>query len=134
MSDFFEKADVIHSYSRKNMIEDGFLIEVPTDLACQAGFTVPVGILLEVWESCIAWTDEDSKRQVSQDEIGRLWDLLNVLRVKAKTCGGDTVRFTLARVPRDGKSEVPAIVELKAVIGSGDDLKPVITVMFPDQD
>ena len=134
MSDFFEKADVIHSYSRKNMIDDGFLIEVPTDLARQAGFTVPVGILLEVWEMCIVWTDEDSKRQVPQDEAGRLWDLLNVLRVKAKSCSGDTVRFKLLRVPRDGKSEVPAMVELKAVIGPGDDLKPVITVMFPDQD
>ena len=93
-----------------------------------------VGILLEVWESCIAWTDEDSKRQISQDEIGRLWDLLNVLRVKAKTCSGDTVRFTLTRVPRDGKSELPQDITLKAVIGPGDDLKPVITVMLPDQD
>ena len=134
MSDFFEKADVIHSYSRKNMIDDGFLIEVPTDLARQAGFTVPVGILLEVWEMCIVWTDEDSKRQVPQDEAGRLWDLLNVLRVKAKTCGGDTIRFKLLRVPRDGKSELPQDITLKAVIGPGDDLKPVITVMLPNQD
>ena len=134
MSDFFEKADVIHSYSRKNMIDDGFLIKVPSDLAHEAGFTVPIGILLEVWESCIAWTDEDSKHQVSQDETGRLWDLLNVLRVKAKTCSGDTVRFTLTRVPRDGKSELPQDITLKAVIGPGDDLKPVITVMLLDQD
>ena len=134
MSDLFENENVIHSYSRKNMIEDGFLIEVPSDLARQAGFTVPVGILLEVWESCIAWTDEDSKQQVPQDEAGRIWDLLNVLRVKAKTCSGDTVRFKLLRVPRDGKSETPTTVELKAIIGPGDDMKPVITVMLPDQD
>ena len=134
MSDLFENENVIHSYSRKNMIEDGFLIEVPTELARQVGFTVPVGILLEVWESCIVWTDEDSKRQVPQDEAGRLWDLLNVLRVKAKTCSGDTIRFKLLRVPKDGKSETPSTVELKAIIGPGDTVEPVITVLFPDQD
>ena len=134
MSDLFENENVIHSYTRKNMIADGFLIEVPTDLARQAGFVVPVGILLEVWSDCIAWSDEDSKRQVPQDEAGRLWDLLNVLRVKAKTCSGDTVRFKLLRIPRDGKSETPTMVELKAVIGPGDTVEPVITVMLPDQD
>ncbi len=134
MSELFENANVIHRYSRQNMIDDGFLIEVPTELARQAGFTVPIGILAEVWEDVIAWSDEDSRRQVPQDETGRLWDLLSVLRVRAKACGGDTVFFTLARVPRDGKSKRPQNVALKALIGPGDDPKPVITVMYPDQD
>jgi hypothetical protein len=31
---------VIHSYTRKNIIEDGFLIEVPAELARQAVFSV----------------------------------------------------------------------------------------------
>jgi hypothetical protein len=116
------------------MIDDGFLVEVPSDLCRQAGFTVPVGILAEVWEDCVAWSDEDSERQVPQDQTGRLWDLLTVLRVRAKACDGDTVFFTLARIPRGGKSARPKNVQLKAVIGPGDDPKPVITVMFPDQD
>ncbi len=134
MTDLHDKTNVIHQYSRQNMIDDGFLIEVPAELARQAGFTVPVGILTEVWEDVIAWSDEDSRRQVPQDEAGRLWDLLTVLRVRAKACGVDTVFFTLARVPRDGKSKRPKNVALKALIGPGDDPKPVITVLFPDQD
>ena len=134
MNSLFENATVIHSYSRRQMIEDGFLIEVPDEIARQAGFMVPIGILIEVYESCIAWNDEDSEYQISQSELGRLWDLLSVLRVAAKAQGGDTVRFKLLRVPRDGKSKRPELVALKAVIGPGDDPKPVITVMFIDQD
>ena len=134
MNELFENATVIHSYSRRQMIEDGLLIEVPGEIARQAGFLVQVGILLEPWNLCVAWSDEDSKRQVPQDATGRLWDLLSVLRVAAKAQGGDTVRFKLLRVPRDGKSKRPELAALKAVIGPGDDPKPVITVMLPGQD
>jgi len=134
MSDIFDDVDVVYQYTRKNLIDDGDLVEVPADLARQAGFRVPVGILTEVWQSCIEWTDEDSERQVPQDQTGRLWDLLNVLRVRAKACGGDTIFFTISRIPRDGKSKRPENVRLKSVIGPGDDPKPVITIMLPDQD
>ena len=134
MNSIFENATVIHSYSRKDMINDGYLIEVPGEIARQAGFLTSVGVLFEVWESCIAWSDEDSKRQTSQDETARLWDLLNVLRVAAKSQGGSSVRFSIARIPRDGKSRHPQKVALKATIGPGDDPRPVITVLFPDQD
>ena len=72
MNSIFENATVIHSYSRKDMISDGFLIEVPEEIARQSGFLVPIGILIEVYESCIAWDDEDSKYQISQSETGRL--------------------------------------------------------------
>ncbi len=134
MSGLFENAEVIHRYTRQNLIDDGFLVEVPTDLARQAGFTVPIGVLIEPWLDCVAWSDEDSERQTHQDESGRLWDLLNVLRVRAKATEGDTVLFTVSRVPRDGKSVKPEDVRLRAVIGPGDDPRPVITVMFVDQD
>ena len=134
LTELFENATVIHSYSRKDMINDGYLIEVPEEIARQAGFKVPIGILLEPWELCVAWSDEDSKRQTHQDKTARLWDLLSVLRVAAKTQGGDTVHFSVARIPRDEKSKRPELAALKAVIGPGDDPKPVITVMLPGQD
>jgi len=89
------------------------------------------------WEFSLRFgktASRDSERQVPQDQTGRLWDLLNVLRVRAKVSGGNTVFFTISRVPRDGKSEQPVDVQLKSVIGPGDDPRPVITVMFPDQD
>lgn len=135
MSELFENENVIHRHSRQQMVDDGLLVVVPTELARQAGFLVPLGVLQEVWESCIAWGEEDSRHQVPQDQVGRLWDLLTVLRYKAKASdGGDTIFFTLVRVPRDGKSKLPKNTDLKAVIGPGDDMKPVITVMFPDMD
>ena len=135
MDNSLNDMDAIYQYTRQSLIDDGLLVEVSTDIAQQAGFRVPVGILTEVWQDCIEWTDEDSERQqVFQDEIGRLWDLLNVLRVRAKACGGDTVFFTISRIPRDGKSKRPENVKLKSVIGPGDNREPVITVMFPNQD
>ncbi len=134
MSGIFENAEMIHQYTRQNLIDDGFLIEVPADLARQVGFVVPVGILIEVWNDAVAWSSEDSERQTPQDEAGRLWDLLNVLRVRAKATEGDTVFFTISRIPRDGKSTKPEDIRLKAIIGPGDDPRPVITVMLPDQD
>ncbi|MGL6196711.1 MAG: DUF6573 family protein [Thermoguttaceae bacterium] len=135
MENFFENADMIHSYSRQNMIDDGLLIVVPEKLAREIGFTVPVGIILEVWESCIAWSDEDSKRQTPQDQVGRMWDLLTMLRFAAKAGGGrDTVMFSVACVPRDGKTKHPKKLSLKAVIGPGDNMEPVITVMLPGED
>ena len=59
MNELFENATAIHSYSRRQMINDGYLIEVPGELARQAGFKVPIGILLEPWELCVAWSDEE---------------------------------------------------------------------------
>jgi len=116
------------------MIEDGRLVEVPAALARQAGLVVPVGILTEVWHDCVAWGDMDSERQVPQDQIGRLWDLLTVLQVRAKAGGGSTIFFTISRIPRDGKSTQTEDVRLTSVIRPGDDPNPVLTIMFPDQD
>ena len=134
LADLFADTPVIYSYSRADMIRDGFLIEVPDDLRKEAGFKFPVGVLVEAWAECVAWTKEDSERQVPQDETGRLWDILMVLREAAKRCSGDTVYLTVARIPRDGKSIKTENIRLKAIIGPGDDPKPVLTIMTPDQD
>lgn len=132
----FDDAEVIHRYTRQNLIDDGFLVEVPEATAREVGFKIPVGVLREVWEDVVAWGPEDSERQTFQDEAGRLWDLLFVAACAARRAeaGTDTVLFKLARIPRDGKSTRPESVMLKSVIGPGDDPRPVITLMFPDQD
>lgn len=135
MNDYFGNSDVIYRYSRLDAIDDGLLIVVPEKLAWEAGFRVPIGVTSDVWAECIEWTEDDSRRQTPQDEVGRLWDLLSVLRFAAKASdGSDTVFFSIGCVPRDGKSLQPKKVELKAVLGPGDDPRPVITVMYPDQD
>lgn len=132
----FEDAEVIHSYSRADLVRDGFLVEVPEAVSREVGFKIPIGILREVWLDTVEWAKEDSERQTYQDELGRLKDVLFMAAWAARQAKGntDTVLFKVARIPRDGKSTKPETVTLKSIIGPGDDPRPVITLMFPCQD
>jgi hypothetical protein len=71
---------------------------------------------------------------VSQDEAGRIWDVLIMLRLAIRgSDGGPEVRFGV-HVRNDNREGTPALVWLKAVCGPGDEGEPVITVMLPDDD
>ena len=48
----FENADLIHSYSRAQAIEDGVLIDVST-VAREAGITYPVALTSAAWGRCV---------------------------------------------------------------------------------
>ena len=130
----FADAPIIYSYSRADMVADGSMIEVPQKLCREAGIVVPVGILSSIWSDCVEWSEADSERQTHQDETGRLWDILYMFRETARRCKGDTVLFKIARIPRDGRSTGPQETELKAIIGPGDTMEPVVTIMLPDED
>jgi hypothetical protein len=68
---------------------------------------------------------------MGQDEKGRLWDLLNVLRYEIRKSGkGDRVDF---KVIFDQGAEKP-LVDFYALCGPGDNMEPVITIMLPDED
>jgi hypothetical protein len=67
-----------------------------------------------------------------QDEAGRLWDVLYLLRVAiGASPGGSALLFRL-HVRNDNRRPKP--VTLKAVCGPGDDAAPVLTVMLPEED
>ena len=55
----FSEADVVHTYSRADMLADGYLVDV-TAQAKQAGFRVPVAVTRAVWTDCIEWDDQDT--------------------------------------------------------------------------
>lgn len=131
-----DDAEVIHRYTRADLVRDGFLVEVPEAIAKECGFRVPVGILREVWEDAVAWSEADSERQTHQDESGRLFDVLFMAAHAARRAPGntDTVLFKVARIPRDGKATQPELVEFRSIIGPGDDPRPVITILEIDQD
>jgi len=136
-SELFEGAEVVSVYTRAQAIEDGVLVDV-SELARERGYKFPVAVTSAVWEDCIAWADEDSKRQGwPQDQKGRLWDVLNMAalatRSPAAMLAEDRCRVTLYRVPRHGKARIE-LVDLVMVIGPGDDPAPVMTIMFPDED
>ncbi|MDP2073389.1 DUF6573 family protein [Hydrogenophaga sp.] len=124
---------LIHSYSRAQAVADGVLIDVSA-VAREAGFKVPVALTAEVWADCVAWSAEDSLRQVTQDESGRLWDVLWMAFCAARQAKGSQLAFHLYRVPRGGRKCMPRLTTLHLQIGPGDELEPVITVLQPGQD
>ena len=80
-----------------------------------------------------------------QDETGRLWDVLQLLRFAIAKQKKDVVpRYALpwqkldwervdfaVHVRNDNREGDPPLVRLYALCGPGDDAEPVVTVMFP---
>ncbi len=124
MSDDF---DLIFSYSRKQAIEDGVLIDV-TEMAKDLGFKWPVAITSTVWNQYIV--PQEELISSGQSKEGRLWDVLNVLRI-ATGKGGTEILFKVTFLMENDRHEV---VRLKAVSGPGDKGEPVITIMLPEED
>lgn len=125
--------DIVHAYTRADAIADGVLVDV-TPTAREAGFSVPVALTEAAWLDCVAWTDADTARQVTQDEAGRLWDVLWMAKLAARRASGGDVVFEMHRVPRGGRGARPRCAQLRMVIGPGDDGEPVITILMPGED
>ena len=127
--------DVISTYTRAQALEDGVLID-PGTMAAEAGFKWPVAITADAWADCVAWTDDDSARQVHQDQDGRLWDVLFMAFYAVRTSqeSGDRILFQLLRVPRDGRTTKAKLVTLRMIVGPGDSGEPVITILLPHED
>jgi hypothetical protein len=124
----FENADLIHRYSRADAIRDGVLIDVSAT-AREAGIRWPVALTRAVWECCVAVPPG----LACQDEAGRLWDVVFLLRLAAGRSSGPEVRFGV-HVRGDNRKGTPPLVWLKAVCGPGDEGEPVVTIMLPADD
>lgn len=127
--------EVISTYTRAQAIEDGVLIDTGS-MAQEAGFKWPVAVTSAAWADCIAWTEDDSDKQVSQDQSGRLWDVLFMAShaIRQGSGSGDRLLFKLYRVRRDGYSKEAILATLKLTVGPGDQGEPVITILLPDED
>ena len=124
---------IIYGYSRAQAISDGVLVDVSA-MAREAGFSVPVAMTSAAWADCVEWCDQDSSRQIHQDESGRLWDVLWMSHLAARRAHGGIVAVQLYRVPRGGKVRMPRKMTLHMNIGPGDATEPVITLMLPGED
>jgi hypothetical protein len=126
----FENADLIHRYSRADALRDGVLIDV-TATATEAGFKYPVALTAAAWAKCVAIPPGVA----CQDEAGRLWDVLMMLRfaICGRSSSAAEVRFAL-HVRNDNRDRTPPLVRLKALCGPGDQGEPVVTVMLPAED
>lgn len=115
----------IYSYTRKQALADSLLIDV-TEMAQKCRIKYPTALTASVWEII-----NDIPPNLGQDVNGRLWNILCVLRMALVRATGNTIHFTL---PMDKASRQGKTLEIKAVIGPGDDAAPVITIMLLDAD
>jgi hypothetical protein len=121
---------LIHFYSRADAILDGILVDV-TETAREAGFRYCVALTAAVWHKYV----EVPAGVEAQDEAGRLWDILQMLKfgIAKEEASRNVITFQL-HVRNDNSDGDPPLVELKAVCGPDDDGGPCITVMVPDED
>ena len=126
----FAGAAVIYAYTRKDALADGVQIDV-SEVAREAGLKFPVYLTRAVWESYVCVPDGVR----CQDEKGRLWDIVWMLRCAARRTNGLEMLLGL-HVRNDNRDRTPPLVTLKAVCGPRDidDPQPAITVMLPDED
>jgi hypothetical protein len=121
--------EMIHTYTRAEAIADGVLVDV-SEMAKEARFKYPVALTRAAYVKYV----EVPEGMTGQDEQGRLWDILNMLRFAAvKSRGESEILFKLyVRVQKGDRK--PRLVTLKSVCGPNDDASPCITVMMPDED
>ena len=120
---------VIYSYTRKQAVADGVQVEV-TKTAQEAGIKFPVFLTRTVFDSFVAVPEGVT----GQDEAGRLWDIVWMLRFAIlRSRGGD--RVPVALYVRNDNHRAK-LVNLIAQCGplDMDDPQPAITVMMPDED
>lgn len=130
MTDEQEMGDVgklIHSYTRQQAIDDGFLVDV-SEMAREVGILYAVALTTGVYESYVVVPP----KVCGQDVSGRLHDVVWMLACAIRRQrDAREIRYEL--FVRNDKRRARR-VELKAICGPGDDAEPVITVMHPWED
>ena len=123
--------DVVYTYTRSQAIADGFQIEV-TKTAQEAGIRFPVFITRTVFDTCVAVPPGVT----GQDESGRLWDIVWMLRFAILRSRPGIDRIPVALYVRQSDYQRPQLVKLIATCGALDidDPQPSITLMMPDED
>ena len=132
---------VIHSYTRREAIADGVLVDLGTfsfrkDLTIlqEAGIKYPTAITRAAYNRTIQ--EEGRELPPAQDLSGRMWDVCYMMAHAARRSAGPELAFKLHvwNWTADGKRTKHELVTLKAICGPGDDAEPVITIMLPDED
>ena len=122
--------EIIYSYTRKQAIADGVQVDV-SSAAKEAGIRFPVFITRTAFDAYVTVPPNVS----GQDEAGRLWDVVWMLRfaIRKAAQGQDRLPFALY-VRNDHRAA--RLVKLIATCGAldMDDPQPAITVMMPDED
>ncbi len=124
----FGDFDVICSYTRKEAIEDGVLVDV-SEVAKEGGINFPVALTSTVWDLYVV--PSDKLENYGQSIAGRLWDLLWMFRNYASRSSDSLMMFSCMFLNESKHLEE---VRFKSICGPGDNYEPVITIMMPWED
>ena len=119
----------IYTYTRSQTIADGFQVEV-SKVAREAGILYPVFLTRAVYDNYVTVPPGVT----AQDEAGRLWDIVWMLRFAIRKAQLET-RLPVALYVRNDNQRA-RLIKLIATCGplDIDDPQPAITVMMPDED
>jgi hypothetical protein len=121
---------VIFAYSRAQALLDGQQIEV-TKTAAEAGISFPVFITRAAFDLCVTVPPAVT----AQDEPGRLWDVLWMLRHAILRSRPGAARIPVALYVRNDNHKAK-LTKLIATAGALDidDPRTAITIMLPEED
>ena len=125
-----EEFYIIHTYSRRQVIEDHMLFDV-SNTAKECSFNIPVAITRNLLYSYIEPSEACEK--IGQSLSGRLRDVLAVLSFEARKAKGDRLTFKVVFL-MDAETGGTETVEILAIIGPGDEGEAVLTVMLPEDE
>ncbi len=120
---------MIFVYTRKQAIEEEVLIDI-TDTAKEARLRFPTATTATAWSEYVTVP----YGVTGQDEDGRLWDIVWMLRVAIARQSVDGPEILFELLVKNEESRPPQPVTLKAITGPSDDPAPVITIMLAHED
>ncbi|MDB6057694.1 MAG: hypothetical protein JWO95_1538 [Verrucomicrobiales bacterium] len=122
--------EIVYTYTRAQALADGVQVDV-TKTAQEAGIKFPVFITRTVFDAYVAVPPNVS----GQDEAGRLWDIIWMLRFAILRTRPEESRIVVALYVRND-NRAAKLVKLIGTCGPLDIDKPepAITVMMPDED
>lgn len=120
--------NIISSYTQADALEDGFLVDVSTS-AQEAGICHPVLVTRGVWDAYVKVPPAVEE----QDEQGRLWDIVWMLRNSLMQPHADSWTF-IVYIRNDQTRPVPVFFMAKCDPRSINDSRPCITIFLPNED
>jgi hypothetical protein len=121
--------ELIFAYTRAEALADGVLIDA-TRSAKEAGLRCPVALTASVWAEYVRVPEGLE----GQDESGRLWDVVWMLRHGVIQQRKDATELTFQLYVKNANNRMPELVSLRAVCGPDDNGEPCVTVMRLDED
>ena len=121
---------IIYAYTRAQAIADGVQVDVTTT-AQEAGISFPVFITRTAFDAFVTVPPN----VIGQDEAGRLWDIVWMLRHAIRKATPGQTRLPFALYVRNDNRD-PRLIKLIAECGPLDIDKPepAITIMLPSED